>query len=231
MSIPNGQVVTIYDQYVAMNIDGIAKILSIDDFKTVLDKILNTEAKIDPIILPRNVMMFGKSTTNIQLNTYWPGIEAELTMKEYGVNAVKKFKVKMPNVIMYYSLTINNVGTFTVQSAKYFSTPKLPGELGMGLSNLDFIRDYNYKEKIYPLALPNMYSDCRACYGSNTMPGGLKSDLRSLDWYYLFLRETPFNTDLSVPGVQRQYQNAKALLEYLQSVNKEEYPFDQLYGK
>lgn len=230
MSQQNGQVVTIYDQYVAMNIDGIAKMLSIDDFKTVLDKILNTEARIDPVIMPRNVLMFGKSSNNIQLNTYWPGMDTELTFKKYGELKARTFKVKMPNVIVYFNLALNSVGTFTVNTARYFSTPKSPGELGMGMSNLEFIREVDYKNKIYPLALPNMYSDGKACYGGNSMPGGLKSDLRPLDWYYLFLKETPFNGDLSVPGVQRNYQNAEELLKFLQSKNTEAYPFDELFG-
>lgn len=230
----NKQIITLYDQYVELTIEGITKLISIEDFKNIFDKVLMSDVKIEPLVLPRNVLMFGKGSNNVQINTYWPSIDATLKHRRDSGTKPKEFKVKMPNVIIYYYLSMNNIGTYSVNTCRYFSTPKTPGELGLCNNNAnEFIKEVDFNKGIYNLALPNMYSDGKACYGQNSMPNGFKNDFRGLDWYYLFLKETPFNSDLSVQGVKRDYGSALNLLTFLEEENKKPnyvYDFKKLYG-
>lgn len=219
------QVVTFYDSYVEMTVNGISKLLSINDFKSIFDRLMNAETAVEPLILPRNALMFSKNANIITLNTYWPEIETELIYKGRETSGTRKFKVTLPNIIIYFQLKVNSVNTFSVTTCRYFCTPLTLGKLQLGQKIKGFITTYNRKDEIYPLALPNMYSNGSACYGSNSMPGGLKDDLRALDWYYLFLKETPFNSDLAVPFVERSLASSLEFLKYLEN---NPYPFDKL---
>ena len=221
------QEVKIFDQHVELKIGGVDKVLSIASFKESLDTSLNSEVTVPPMIMPRNCIIFGRSGNSIELNTYWPGVVFDIEFKVYGVPTPKKFRIPFPNVLIYFLLKSSGE-RFGVHSAKYFCTPYQVGQLFQANANADFIKSVNVDRKIYPLGLPNVFADCRACYGGNSMPTGFINDLRGLDWFYLFLKNSPFNNDLSVPGAKGSYRDSSYLINALNG--KEVYPYTDIFG-
>jgi len=203
-----------------VKIGNIIKTVSLKDLKECFDKSMGGEATIvDPIIMPRNVISFGKNLTTMQLNTYWPGAVHEV---KYTPNPSKKYVIPFPNIIIHFALKLNNSGTYSV-SAKYFCTPLKPGDL---FKTTGFITGPNPAERIFHMALPNVYDNCNACFGGNIMPNGLGSDLRGLDWYYLFLMNSAFNSDLHIPS-----GNIRHTTDYMNFLNgKTEYPYKDIFN-
>lgn len=177
-----------------INFGSVSKVISLKDLKSCFDKSLDSEdnSTLTPIVLPRNTLMFAKNINSMELNTYWPEMVSEITFK--GMTG--KISIPIPNVVIHMKLELNSNDTYSVH-ARYFCTQKKPGELD---TTGGFISKADSSKGIYLLPLPNIFGDGRACYGGNTMPNGFKTDLRGLDWYYLFLINSQFNSDLSVPG-------------------------------
>lgn len=218
------QAVKFFDTHVEAVINGVEKVLSHAAFKELYDRVMEVESTaLAPMVMPNNVITFGKTTTTMELNTYWP--EAIFTVKfkpRRGEDRTENLEVPFPNVLLYFHLTLNG-DSFMVNKARYFCTPKRAGEL---FPIPEFIREPDAKRGIYPLALPNIYAECRACYGQNTMPGGFKTDLRALDWYYLFLHQSTFNTDLTIPGVTNGDYDPSVWMSKLSDMDR--FPYDLL---
>ncbi len=218
------QTVKFFDTHVEVTINGVEKVLSHAAFKELYDRVMEVETTaLAPMVMPNNVITFGRTTTAMEFNTYWP--EAIFTVKfkpARGDDRVKEIEIPFPNVLLYFHLSLQG-DSFMVSRAKYFCTPKRAGEL---FPVPEFIREPDPKRGVYPLALPNIYGECKACYGQNTMPGGFKTDLRALDWYYLFLHQSTFNTDLSIPGVSDGNYNPADWMQKLSTLDR--FPYELL---
>ncbi len=193
------QAVKIFDTHVEVTVNGVEKLLSHIAFKEMYDRVMEKDSTVmTTMILPSNVIAFGKTASTIEINTYWPEALFDVSFKpDRWVNAVEKLRIPFPNILLYFHLTMQG-DVFNVSRAKYFCTSKKPGQL---FQTASFIREPDSSMGVHPLALPNIFGECRACYGANTMPGGFKDDFRGIDWYYLFLHQSTFNTDLTIPGV------------------------------
>lgn len=229
MSSPqSGQQITLYDTYVEVTVSGVKKLLSWPTFKELFDRVMTREETVlDPIIMPSHALTFGKTPTVIEVNTYWPESKVKVQyLDKYDTgNKPITYEVPFPNILLYFKLTLRGE-VFNVDTAKYLCTPHPVGKLLN--TTPKFFREANPKEGIYVLPMPNIYAEARACYGQNSMPQGFKIDFRGLDWYYLFLHNSTFNSDLSVPGVGRSY-NPKDWLIHLSKLDK--FPYDLLTSR
>lgn len=228
--IPKGDkpsiVAELFDTYAKVQIGAISKLISIPNFKNMLDRVMSQEGSyVEPMAMPSNVLSFGRNSSHIEMNVYWPGRVWDIQFIPSRGDRPRKYSIPFPNVLIYFSLGLNGEGKFNVNLAKYFCTPKKPGEL---LPQPGFIKAVDKANKVWPLALPNIFGDCKACYGGNSMPQGFTNDFRALDWYYMFLKESVFNTDLTIPGVSNNYGSPNTYITYLDG--KKEYPYNILLG-
>lgn len=218
------QEVVLFNTHAELKLDGVTKVVSLSTFKEMLDRVMDRESSVlDPIALPNNTLCFGKTATTVELNTYWP--EAKRTIKFLSGGTTREYVVPFPNIVIYFKLTKQGDDTYKVHTARYMCTNKKPGQL---LPTPGFIREPNTKDGVFILPVPNMYAEGRPCYGGNTMPNGFKNDFRGLDWYFLFLPESVFNCDLSIPSVPNTYRHANDWITFLK--DQPSFPYNILKG-
>lgn len=69
------------------------------------------------------------------------------------------------------------------------------------------------------------------CYGRNTMPVRFaEGSLRGFDWYYQYLFESPFNSDLGLYGVSGKSVNEWFALLAERAANGQTFPYSDLVG-
>lgn len=104
----------------------------------------------------------------------------------------RNYNVPLPNVILHIKLRKQADGQWMIRDSRWKQTPE--GRLSIDMDRLD-----SYQA----LAMPNMYSDGRMCYGSNSLPGVIYRDWTILDMLYNdILCNSNFNNDLTVPGAE-----------------------------
>jgi hypothetical protein len=186
----------IYRTHVTTISGGASKSILLSDFKNILENLMEKEEKhLPPLNLPFGCFMFNRQGNTMELNCY----HAERIEKIKYINRDNKtstFKIPLPNIITSFILKKVEDNTWQLTSAKYFSTPKPVTQL----PDNSFIRSLNLESGIHRLPFPNMYGDCRMCFGGNTMPVRFLSNLRGLDYYYQILTQAPFNDDLGILG-------------------------------
>lgn len=216
------QTVNLYEDAVGMMHAGVEKFISIHDFMRCVQTSMGEEAETDntpAMVMPSNLLLFGRNKDTIEINVHWPEKDSTLVHLAGGES---KYKVRMPKVIIYFKL--RKEGDFwMVQSVKYFCTEKEGIDLvGMTPS---FIRNLGDKDHVYPLPIPNMYDDCRMCFGQNIPPSKFGSNLKGLDYYYHVIEESSFNNDLSIRG-NRVSSTPKEWLRYWQ--DKKAFPYSDM---
>jgi hypothetical protein len=218
------QVARFFDTHVEIEVSGVTKVLSHVTFKEMYDRVMERDATVmSPLVLPSNTISFGKTVSAVELNTYWPETIFNVKFKSSRDSLREEnYEIPFPNILIYFQLTLQG-DKFKLVRSKYFCTPKRPGEL---FKSAGFIRDVDQRSGIYPLALPNIFGDCRACFGRNVMPDGFVDDFRALDWYYLFLHQSTFNTDLTIPGVASGFSSPLTWMDKL--AENQKFPYNLL---
>lgn len=175
------------------------------------DQLDNTDLQLEKsnISWPINTLASSTSTEMTQagdlkrtmlFTVYFPAFQVELRHR-----STKYKDCSMPNILITFELTKtikkgvkNSTAKWDVRKATYLCTP-------LELHEIDIpkpVVSRDHRKHIYTLAMPNMYGDGRMCYGANTIPSSFDDDVRGLTWYHNLLFESPFNSDLSVPGLK-----------------------------
>lgn len=176
------------------------KFVSYDDFRRILTKVVGVRENQskDGFALPSNCFYFAKSLDELNVSSYFP--ECIKTVSHYYDGGTKKFSIIVPNMIISHTLRKAGASaddnTWEMYHSKYFSTALPVSRLPQ-----DFIQNTNSDSGILHSPFPNTFDGHSMCFGNNNMPSKFsRGNLRSLDWYYQFLFESPFNNDLSVRG-------------------------------
>ena len=177
--------------------NGMEKMVSYETFIDLLSEATRTITSSRAMAgfnLPSNVFYFANSHNEINISSYYQSSKRPLV---YGTS---KMEVIAPNIIISHILSnerSKGEKAWVVKDTRYFCTDKTVGNL-----DRNFIFSKDYSKSIYMLPMSNTYDDCRMCYGDNQMPRNMvDNNLRSLDWYYQYLWETPFNNDLGVKAI------------------------------
>ena len=200
------------------------------------DKLDNSElqSESESIVWPVNTVLSTSESVTLQngdlkkvlkLVVYFPAIVTDLHHRSTKVK-----NCHLPNILIQFVLnkvlkkgSDNKTVRWGVRSANYFCTP-----LSMDELNLErVIAGTDPRRGIYALALPNMYSDGRMCYGENSVPSSFEDNLRGLSWYNELIPESPFNSDLSIPGLSSSPDCLPWLRELPKSAT---FPYWKLHG-
>ena len=213
----------IYGTHVEVVINGVNKQISIQDFKQIVSSMSSLTSDTvggKPLALPYGCFLFDKVDNKIYINCYYNETIAKVYFSTGGSSKVQ-FKIPLPNVITSFILKKVDDTFWQVESSRYFSTDKTVTQL----PDTKFINEVSVSSGVYRLSLPNMYGDCRMCFGGNTMPVRFSNNLRGLDYYYQLLTLSPFNGDLSLLGVTHRTNN-RDWLEHLSGLKQ--FPYDLL---
>jgi hypothetical protein len=186
--------VVMFQDHVEVEVhQGVKKHISYASFKELINRSLN-EVVANPIITgmspPSNLIFMSQTENALHLNCYHSGgIKDMLYLNT-------KLKIVAPNIIIGFTLAKES-NDWIVRSAHYFST-----DLPVSKLPRAFINTPDPGKGIYDLPMSNTYGGGPMCYGSNSMPARFKDgNLRGLDWYYKYLWETPFNSDLGIRAI------------------------------
>lgn len=172
---------------------GIEKIISLDDFRNILNQALGTseETQIEGFNMPSNVLYFAKSGSEMRVSCYYQARKTGIIYHD------SKFEVMMPNIIISHKLRKAGDKTWQIEGSRYFCTDLTPGRLPK-----DFIYTVSSSMRIFLLPMTNTYAEGNMCYGNNSMPARfVDNNLRGLDWYYQYMFESSFNDDLGVKAI------------------------------
>lgn len=216
----DSQPFTLFPNYVEIPINGVKKAISLLDFKMSLDRVLQTETKMEQLALPYNCFSFGKTASEIHLSCYHPEKIMEVSHISTHGDKPTKYKIPFPNTIISYTLRLQEA-YWSLSQAKYFCTDKKVTQLPEG----SIILSPSPAEGVWGLPFPNFYPEGAACYGGNTMPVKFTNNLRGLDYYYQVIFSSPFNNDLGVNSVQTRI-NPKDWFQKLAALK--EFPYELL---
>ena len=213
--------ILLYPSHATIMTERIQKEISLMDLRSCLDSMLISEAqRVEPLALPPGCISLARSGNTMELNCYYPGREASIKYQP-GASALTVLEVPLPNIVIYHALTKGGDGFWTITDTRYLCTPipfaSFPSDT--------IFNSPDSSKGVYKLPFSNVYSDCRLCYGHNTMPGKVTDNLRPLDYFYQILTISPFNNDLGIVGISKQY-HPKDWYEYLASLT--EFPYDLL---
>ena len=167
----DSQTFTLFPNYVETKVGNIKKSISLMDFKSIIDGLLNTETKLSQFALPYNCYTFAKSATEIQLACYHPERIAEISHISRDTGKSKKYKIPFPNTVIGYRLQLRD-GVWAIADVKYYCTNKKVTQLPE-----DRLIDAPDNRGIWLMPFPNYYGDGRMCYGRNAMPNRYASIL------------------------------------------------------
>lgn len=216
----DSQTFTLYPNYVEAKVGNLKKAISLLDFKSIIDGLLNTEAKMSQISLPYNCYTFGKSATEMNIGCYHPERIAEIQHLDYNSGKTNKYTVPFPNTVVSYKLALRE-GFWVVTDTRYFCTNKKVTQLPEDR----ICWEKSYRDGLWTMPFPNFYTEGRMCYGRNTMPSKYNSNLRGLDYYYQVIFESAFNNDLGIGSVS----NSGGVVPWLKELSKlTAFPYDRL---
>ncbi len=209
------------DHVIVKDIGGIDKLITLVDFKVILDGLLDQGPDLSLKSMPFNCFVFGGSISSMELGCYYPGKVFEVSY-DNGSGSPTKYKVPLPNIIISFRLIKDGRG-WMVNKVNYFSTDKRVTQLAENT----MIWRKDEINGIYGIPFPNFYNDGLMCYGRNVMPVVFTDNLRGLDYYYQVIINSPFNSDLGVKFVNWR-KSVREWFEYLSTL--EEFPY-QLFIK
>lgn len=204
---------------------GIDKVVSLEDFRDILNRSIGEleSTTLDGFNMPSNVFYFGKSSSEIHLSCYYKGGIMKLNLNSKIRDSV------MPNIIISHKLTRDGDKNWLIQDSRYYCTDASISKLPK-----TFIYSVSPRDRVFLLPLSNTYGDARMCYGSNTMVSRFtENNLRGLDWYYEYLFQSPFNTDLGIKALASEssmyVEDWFTLLARL-ATERAPFPYDKLNG-
>jgi hypothetical protein len=199
------------------------RIISYEDFKAMIDRSLSTTETVMDIrgsMLPSNVFFLSQSKSNMYLNCYYPGGNRTMIFGD------KTMEIAAPNIVISHILKMDG-SDWLVQSSKFMCT-----DLPISKLPKKFIESHSGQDGLYLLPMSNTYAEGNMCYGGNHMPARFKdNNLRGLDWYYRFLWETPFNSDLGIKAIR----DSRGVSEWYNHLEKEAkagrpFPYKELHN-
>lgn len=209
---------------------GQEKHIAYRDFIQALSESLNEETTLTegmPFNLPSNVFYFAAGVASINMNMYYPAKVSKLKFQDPSTGKVVEFDIVMPNLILAISLKPGNTkNSWRVTSSKYFCT-----DLPVNKLPKTFINFVSATQRVFLLPMSNTYTEGHMCFGNNSMPVNFaENNLRGLDWYYQYLWESPFNTDLGIRAVPGMEVKAWYNLLKKAAAENQPFPYDRLHG-
>ena len=212
--------------------NGMEKYISYQEFLRVLTSIVdNTQVTTkggESFMLPSNVFFFSHSSTEVCINTYYTARDSHLKFIKPDTNKATSFDITMPNLILAITLTAGrNKKDWRVTGSKYFCT-----DLPVSKLPKNFINSVRHSDHVFLMPMSNTYGEGNMCTGGNTMPSNMtENNLRALDWYYQYMWESPFNSDLGVRALKRNMEvHSWYDLLKKKAEKKEPFPYDLLTG-
>ncbi len=213
---------TIHDTRVVTVKNGnISRDISLADFMSGLAALVGDEVAevpgLDLILPPCLHSMRIQTSGAIDLHMYYPERKADLRC---GDNHYRS--VPIPNVMLKLTLqpTLTGDNGYALRNLRWMMTDREAVSLN---DNSDWRVGASH---VYPLAMPNCYSDGNMCYGGNSLPNIVYKDFSILNTLYhdVFLRSN-FNNDLSVPGVSREYRLGTEWLSHI--AGQDSFPYGE----
>lgn len=185
---------TLFKDHVQVTLtDGVNRQISYAGLKELIDRSINVKevvAEVEGMSLPSNVFFISQSARELRFNCYYPGGNRDMLFEE------SKKHIVTPNVIISFILQRENKD-WIVKQSHYMCT-----DLPISKLPKTFISGVDKSKGIYVLPMSNTYEDGKMCFGGNSMPARMKDNqFRGLDWYFRFLWETPFNSDLGIKAI------------------------------
>ena len=227
---------SLYDTYVELETNpGQKKLIDYTSFKTIINNICKSENSVEitkGLLPPSNMIFLSQSSDEMCINCYYPEGIKPLQFDAQGGNPEKRYTkmdIIVPNIILSVSFKKDtNTGDWLVSGVHYLCTPtpvsKLPNS---------FIRTPDRANNIFVLPMSNTYDNGNMCYGSNQMPARFRDgNLRGIDWYYRYLWESPFNSDLGIIAIGSEMSptNWYKLLNKIASEKDPVFPYNKLKG-
>lgn len=212
------QEILILNDHVRVKLNGgVEKAMSLSDFRSILDSTLGhvERSNLEGVTLPSNVFYFARSATEIILSSYFPTRIAQI---QY---LTKKMTIVVPNVIISHRLSKTGDKIWTrAEHPRYFCT-----DLPVSRMPQKAIFGTDKQARIFLFPFSNTYAEGTMCYGGNSMPTRFEgNNLRSLDWYYMYLFESPFNDDLGIKATGNKF-TPSSWYNLLSGAAKESKPF------
>lgn len=184
----------LFKDHVEITLDnGVKRQIPYQGLKELIDRSLNTKetvTNINGMILPSNVFFLSQSSNELRMTCYYPGGNRDMLFDSTKLNIVT------PNILISFTLKLEGKD-WIVQSAIYMCT-----DLPISKLPKTFITGPSPSQGVYLLPMSNTYSEGIMCYGGNSMPARFKDNhFRGMDWYYRYLWETPFNSDLGIRAI------------------------------
>ncbi len=183
-----------FKDHVEVTLDkGVKRQISYQGLKELVDRSINVKEvvhQVEGMSLPSNIFFLSQSATELRMCCYYPGGNRDMFYNE------EKIHIVAPNIVI--SHTLRRESKDWIVSSSYFMCTDLP------VSKLPktFIAGPDASKGIYILPMSNTYPEGKMCYGGNSMPARFKDNqFRGLDWYFKFLWETPFNSDLGIRAI------------------------------
>lgn len=196
------------------------KEISHEDFLRFYSKTQSVEVvEADPVLLPSNCILMDRTKARMRLNCYYPSSKKPLIFQHSDNH---KLEIITPNIIISYVLLKGGApGEWILETnqPKYFCTPYTVGRLPK-----DFIAAIDRPAGVYLMPFSNTYEGGNMCFGNNTMPRRfVENNLRGLDYYYAYMWETPFNSDLGIKAAS--VDSVKLWYTTLEALAKKNLPF------
>lgn len=199
------------------------KLVSHEDFFESIRNAMQKKVSVqsEKFLFPPGVVQFEQFPNEVRIVTYNPEkiIQAKFSRGESYRPSVHT--IPLPNIVIAFRLKRNSNG-FSLSESHFYATDMSFGEI-QGLEHFE----YGGRNRLWKLPLPNVFGDGRLCFGNNSMPNIFpENDFRQLGWYYKFLEETPFNSDLSIPDVP-DWHNARDWINKLETFKT--FPYHMLH--
>lgn len=151
--------------------------------------------------LPPNtfIQQYSNKGKDLTISMYYD--EAVHALKYARDTGNKGIRRHVPNMVITCKFQLNDkTKMWALRDARFLCTYLRFEELG------EVTRPVSTATKGFTaLPLPNMYSDGKMCYGSNSIPSSFpKNDISGISWLYTMTVESIFNNDLSIPGIRHE---------------------------
>lgn len=211
--------------------NGIEKYVSYEDFSKSLRETIDSAQSVAEgaaFNLPSNTFFFSHSSSEVNLNMYYAARTNKLKFINPDTGRTKEMDIVMPNLILAIQLKAAPAkGSWKIHGSRYFCT-----DLPVSKLPKTFINSVRHADRVYLMPMSNTYGEGNMCFGGNSMPVNMaENNLRTLDWYYQYLWESPFNSDLGIRAVSSGL-SVKAWYESLAAASAEgkPFPYDKLSG-
>lgn len=151
-------------------------------FSTIQDfcNAFTSNAKVSTPILPPSCFKYSSTSDGIQLFLFYPSREINFSIDSYNRESAV-FKLKIPNTVIKACLSTPIGGiTRMIESFMYFTDSILPSA----------------EMKLYKPTFPNIYDNCRICFGSVNFGNYNSNNLFGIDSLHSMFFNNNANTDL-----------------------------------